>query len=89
MLEFESVMRGYYGFEAKQVAGVFNYLLSLQQLTIEDRNLVERAVELYSKGFEFTAALHHVSYQDCSKVLTFDDKKFARNVKKTGFDARC
>lgn len=52
LLEFEWVMRGYYGFKADEILGVFQHLLSLEQLSIEDRHLVERALNSFAKGLD-------------------------------------
>ena len=82
LLEFEWVMRGYYGFKADEILGVFQHLLSLEQLTIEDRHLVERALNSFAEGLDFADALHHASYHQCTSMVSFDDKKFARRIKK-------
>lgn len=82
LLEFEWVMRGYYGFKVDEILGVFQHLLSLSQLTIEDRHLVERAINSLAEGLDFADALHHASYHLCTGMASFDDKKFAQRVKK-------
>lgn len=46
LLEFEWVMRGYYGFEVADILCVFQHLLTLTNVYIEDRELVEKAVFL-------------------------------------------
>lgn len=80
LLELEWVMRGYYNFEAEQILSVFQHLLALPQLTIEDRALVERALSSFKEGLDFADALHHASYHQCDNMLSFDDKKFARRL---------
>lgn len=82
LLEFEWVMRGYYGFKVDEILGVFQHLLSLEQLSIEDRHLVERALNSFAEGLDFADALHHASYHQCTSMVSFDDKKFARRIKK-------
>jgi predicted nucleic-acid-binding protein len=82
LLEFEWVMRGYYGFKADEILGVFQHLLSLEQISIEDRHLVERALDSFAEGLDFADALHHASYHQCTSMVSFDDKKFARRIKK-------
>ncbi len=82
LLEFEWVMRGYYGFKADEILGVFQHLLSLEQISIEDRHLVERALDSFAEGLDFADALHHASYHQCTNMVSFDDKKFARRIKK-------
>jgi len=80
LLEFEWVMRGYYRFKLKDVLHVFQHLLSLQHVVIEDRNLIERALSSLEEGVDFADALHHSSYHQCKRMLSFDDKKFARRM---------
>lgn len=80
LLEFEWVMRGYYCFKPEEVLNVFQHLLALPQLTIEDHNLVERALSGFEAGLDFADALHHASYHQCDSMLSFDDKKFARRL---------
>lgn len=82
ILEFEWVLRGYYGFERAQVGQVFAHLLALPQLELEDRSTVERAVKLHSEGLDFADALHHGSYSNCESVASFDDRGFARRGRK-------
>ncbi|HMV61336.1 MAG TPA: hypothetical protein PKC07_09030, partial [Agitococcus sp.] len=48
----------------------------------EDRDLVQKAVAYYVTGLDFADALHHASYQACTQMLSFDDRRFARKVKK-------
>lgn len=82
ILELEWVMRGYYGFAAQEVTAVFRHLLGLGYIEIEDREAVERAVRNSEAGLDFADALHHASYQTCTSVATFDDRKFARRARK-------
>ena len=82
LLEFEWVMRGFYGFSTNEIKKVFVHLLTCPNVAIEDQKLVERAVEYLSDGFDFADALHHVSYFQCDSMASFDDKKFARRINK-------
>jgi predicted nucleic-acid-binding protein len=82
ILEFEWVMRGYYGFTANQVISVLQHLLYLPQVTIEDRSAVEHAISYCEAGIALADALHHASYRECESMATFDDRKFARRAKK-------
>ena len=84
VLEFEWVMRGYYGFAQSEVASVLRHLLGLVQVTVEDRDVVERALAQCDAGIDFADALHHASYRACQSVATFDDRKFARRAKRLG-----
>ena len=82
ILELEWVMRGYYEFSMKEIYSVFNHLLSLSHIQIEDRAAVQNALMYYYAGLDFADALHHASYQICEQMLSFDDRRFARKVKK-------
>jgi len=84
LLEFEWVMRGYYGFSATEIATVFHHLLSLEYVSLEDREDIQQAVANFELGFDFADALHHASYKDCAKMASFDDKKFARRAMRMG-----
>ena len=63
VLEFEWVMRGYYGFPQPEVAAVLRHLLGLGHVTVEDRDVVEQALSNCGAGIDFADALHHASYQ--------------------------
>jgi predicted nucleic-acid-binding protein len=80
LLELEWVMRGYYGFSTEQIAAAMGHLTSLPQVVIEQREAVERAISDALSGLDFADALHLASYQDCEKVASFDDRKFARRA---------
>ena len=84
ILEFEWVMRGYYQFTSSDVGAVFQHLLSLEQVILEDRTSIQQAVANFELGFDFADALHHTSYKDCTNIASFDDKKFARHAKRLG-----
>ena len=88
MLEFEWVMRGYYHFEAAEIVTVFKHLLTLPQITLEERNVVEQAIASFEQGLDFADALHHASYRDCESMASFDDRKFARRAKRLGLVPR-
>ena len=84
VLELEWVLRGYYGFSPAQVASVLRHLLDQPQVTIEDPAAVEQALASASAGLDFADALHHASYRACTRVATFDDRKFAQRANKLG-----
>lgn len=84
ILEFEWVMRGYYGFAQAEVASVMRHLLEQVHIAVEDRDAVEQALSNCEAGIDFADALHHASYRSCNSVATFDDRKFARRARKLG-----
>lgn len=84
ILEFEWVMRGYYQFTPSDISAVFQHLLSLEHIIIEDLISIQQAIENVELGLDFADALHHASYKNCSSIASFDDKKFARRSKRNG-----
>ncbi len=88
LLEFEWIMRGFYGFKPDDVLAVFQHLLSLDHIEIEDRITVDNAMSGLEQGLEFADVLHHACYRACDSVASFDDKKFARRLNKLGIMPR-
>jgi len=88
VLEFEWVMRGYYGLSTKEVLKVLGHLLALPQVTVEDSETVALALSHCTAGLDFADALHHASYRGCDSMASFDDKKFARRTAKIGLKPR-
>ncbi|MBK8184612.1 MAG: type II toxin-antitoxin system VapC family toxin [Candidatus Competibacteraceae bacterium] len=84
LLELEWVMRGYYGFSAAEIIPILEHLLALPQVMIEDREAVRQALAHAAAGLDLADALHHASYRDCERVASFDDRKFARRVRRLG-----
>ncbi len=82
LLELEWVLRGYYEFTRTDISAVFEHLLALPHVTVQDAPTAKRALVAYSLGFDFADALHHASYADCESVASFDDKGFARKANK-------
>ncbi|MBM5810729.1 MAG: type II toxin-antitoxin system VapC family toxin [Gammaproteobacteria bacterium] len=84
LLEFEWVLRGYYEFEPVEVLTVLRHLLTLPQVTIEDRDTVEQALRHSEAGLDVADALHYASYRNCRGLATFDDRRFARRARRLG-----
>lgn len=84
LLEFEWLMRGYYGFSIAEVASVMEHLCNLPNMIVEDRDTVIQALSHCAAGLEFADALHHASYRGCNSMASFDDRKFARRAKRLG-----
>jgi predicted nucleic-acid-binding protein len=80
VLELEWVLRGHYGFGSADVMRALRHLLSVPWVTIGDREVVERAIAGAEAGLDFADALHHATYRDCTSVVTFDDRRFARRA---------
>ena len=88
ILELEWVLRGYYGADREALAAVLGHLLSLSHVEVEDRAAVSTAADLLSEGFDFADALHHASSRRCQRLLTFDDRGFARKANRLGLQPR-
>lgn len=84
VLELEWVLRAFYDFDADDFVGVVNNLMGLPNVSVEEWSRVVDALEWHSKGLDFADALHLAGSARCSELVTFDDKKFARRVKKLG-----
>lgn len=78
LLEFEWVLRGFYGYERAAILRVFDHLLALPMILIEDMETVSAAIESYRRGLDFADALHLASATECELLLTFDNRGFAR-----------
>ena len=78
LLELEWVLRGFYGQARNEILPVFDHLLALPMVRIEDERIVNAAIESYRAGLDFADALHHASAHGCEQFLTFDDRGFAR-----------
>ena len=81
-LELEWVLRGVYLQGRNDVCKVFDHLLSLPHLEIEDRSSIERALGNLRRGLDFADALHHASSRDCEAFLTFDARRFAGKARR-------
>ena len=81
-LELEWVLRGVYGHPAADVARVFDHLLSLGHVTVEDREAVESALGNLKRGLDFADALHHAGSRACEAFVTFDAKGFAGKARR-------
>jgi predicted nucleic-acid-binding protein len=82
LLELEWVLRGAYGHPPRDVGRVFEHLLSLPHVEVEDRPAVESALANLRRGLGFADALHHASSRNCEAFVTFDGKGFAAKAKK-------
>ena len=82
VLEVEWVLRGVYGHLAADVCRVFEHLLALEHVAVEDRATVETAVGNLKRGLDFADALHHAGSRACEAFVTFDAKGFAGKAKR-------
>ena len=82
LLELEWILRGVYGHTRRDVLRVFDHLLGLNHVEIEDRTSVERALGNLRRGLDFADALHHASSVACEAFLTFDARRFASKARR-------
>lgn len=78
LLEFEWVLRGFYGQTRADILRVFDHLMALPMMRIEDESVVSAAVSAYRAGLDFADALHHAYAHTCEGSLTFDNRGFVR-----------
>jgi len=52
LLEFERVMRGFYGLARADITQVLSALLGIEHITIEDREAVTTALDLFDAGMD-------------------------------------
>lgn len=76
-------------FEKLQVLSVFDHLLGLPNIVVEDESAVVDALAWCRAGLEFPDALHLASSGQCAVMLTFDDRKFARRANRLGIRPPC
>jgi len=72
------LLRGFYSQTTEEILRVFDHLLAMPMVRVEDESAVAATVEAYRNGLDFADALHHASENGCSEFLTFDDRGFAR-----------
>ena len=84
VLEFEWVLRAFYGFAADDFVRVIQHLLGLAHVTVEEWARVSDALGLHKDGLDFADALHLLASSGCVELMTFDDRRFARRAKRLG-----
>lgn len=72
LLEFEWVMRGFYGFDRPAISQVLVALISIDHISIEDRGAVLAALEAFNRGIDFADALHLARASHTTAFVTFD-----------------
>lgn len=83
ILEFEWVMRGFYGLARADITQVLCALLGIEHITIEDREAVNAALDLFGAGMDLADALHLVRSGSAAAFVTFD-RRLARRAKALG-----
>jgi predicted nucleic-acid-binding protein len=74
LLETEWVLRSTYGYDSSRVWTGLNFLLGLEQVSLEDRPSVAKALDWMGLGLDFPDALNVASSPDGTGFVTFDRK---------------
>jgi predicted nucleic-acid-binding protein len=74
LLELEWVLRGFYVLSPRDVSRVFRALVSIEHMTLEDRDAVLVALDAFDKGLGFADALHLARSSRASGFATFDQR---------------
>lgn len=74
VLEFEWVMRGFYGLSVADVSRVLRALAGIAHVTLEDRDAVLAALDAFDQGLDFPDALHLARSARASGFATFDQR---------------
>ncbi len=74
ILEFEWVMRGFYELSRKDIGKVLRALMSIEHVTVEDRDAVLIALDALDKGLDFADALHIARSGRATAFVTFDQR---------------
>ena len=74
LLEFESVMRGFYALPRRDVARVMRALAGIEHVTLEDRGAVLAALDAFDTGLDFADALHVTRSSRAAAFATFDQR---------------
>ena len=82
IIEFEWVMRGFYNAEPASFCQVIEHLLGMPHVTVERWQSVKDALGLHLRGLDFADALRWASSSGCERLLTFDDRGFARRARR-------
>ncbi len=82
VLEFEWVMRGCYEQPPAAFCAAIDHLLGLPHVTVEHWQQVHDALAQHRQGLDFADALHLALSAHCARLLTFDDRRFARRAQR-------
>ncbi len=82
IIEFEWVMRGFYEAVPASFCHAIEHLLGMPHVTVERWQYVKDALGLHMRGLDFADALHWASSIGCERLVTFDDRGFARRARR-------
>lgn len=79
LLESDWVLRSVYGLASDEVAAALRAFSGLPGVTVEDPDLLMRALDRTEEGMDFADALHLGAAAHCESMLTFD-RDFVRTA---------
>lgn len=82
VLELEWVMRGFYEVERAAFCDVLDHLLGMSQVVVERWQTVQDAIAMHRQGLDFADALHLACSASCERLVSFDNRGFARRAKR-------
>lgn len=82
LLEFEWVLRGFYGLARREIGTVMRALAGLEHVTIENRDAVLAALDAMDSGIDFADALHVTRRARAAAFATFD-RRLVRHGRRT------
>jgi len=82
VLEFEWVMRGFYELPPETFCDTVEHLLGMAHVTVERWEAVKDALDLHRQGLDFADALQWVASSRCTRLVTFDDRRFVRRARR-------
>jgi predicted nucleic-acid-binding protein len=89
VLELEWVLRACYGQPAKLIADTLADMLQVAHIEVERAATITQALEWMRLGLDFADALHLASSAECSELVTFEARRFARRVKRLRLKPPC
>jgi predicted nucleic-acid-binding protein len=83
LLELEWVLRAAYALSTAAIIRALRHILGLPNVQVEMPDQLEKAIDFYEKGIDFTDALHLASSPEGVSFYTFDTAfiKRARSLK--------
>lgn len=73
-----------YGLDDDHIRSVLLHLAGLPNITLDAYDRVQAALYMNRAGLEFPDALHLAAAAHCARLLTFDDRRFARRAARLG-----
>lgn len=86
VLELEWVMRGLYELPPEAFCRAVEHLLGMPHVVVEQWERVKDAADLHRRGLDFADALHWASARHCERLVTFDDRRYARRAQTLGLE---